>query len=147
MKNLFFIILAALFFSTSNAYAADGKKEMVTTADCKAGCGNDLAPGNGTGPSVCWVTFIAAEGYDDFKAQIFSPQGVGLLKNKKGQIAIRGGEGTKRISVDCSAIRRGTKLVSCFMHDGLPVGRVIKGDMFKGFLPNGHRQGGVEIKL
>jgi hypothetical protein len=147
MHKLIVSIIAALLLSlASGAYASDIKGPDASK-NCITGCGHERAPGSGTGQSQCWVTFVAADGYDDFKAQILAPSGGGLLKNAKGEVAIRGGEGTKRLSVDCSAILQGEKLVTCFTHDGKPVTRTIKGAMFKGFLPESHRQGGIEVKL
>lgn len=148
--NKFFvsIIVASLLACASGAFASEAK-EPVSTDACKAGCGHEFAPGAGTGRSRCWVTFIAEPGYEDFQAQILSPSGVGLLKNAKGQVAIRGGKGTTRISVDCSVIVQGVKLLTCFTHDGKPVKRSIWGAKFKGYLTAEHlkRQGGEDIQL
>ena len=155
MKKFFVSIIAIILLGAcatgTFAFASSAKAPEV--ANCKAGCGNESAPGTGTGQSACRVTFVAADEYFNFEAQIFSPSGEGLLRNAKGQVAIRGGkipgspEGTRRVSVDCSAIRLGEKIVMCFTHDGKSVTRTIKGKKFKGFLPAGHIKGGIEVKL
>ncbi len=153
MNKLFISIITILLLSSAAAGAYASKTKALEVADCKMGCGHESAPGAGTGQSVCWVTFIAADGYLDFKAQILSSAGQGLLRNAKGEIAIRDGskarDGKKpnRISVDCNAIREGEKLVTCFIHEGKAVTRTIKGKKFKDFLPAGHRKGGIEVQL
>ena len=146
MKKFFlFAIVLSSILGLHLAYASD--KKGGDSASCVTGCGHEFAPGVGTGQSVCWLTFIAEPGYTDFEAQILSPGGQGLLRNKKGEIAIRGGKDTTRISVDCSAVRLGERMIMCFIHEGEKVTRTIKGGKFKNFLPANHVRGGFEIQL
>lgn len=99
---------------------------------CKAGCGNDRAAGRGTGRSVCVVTFIAPqkpEPMDALKGQLFDEKDAGLLRNKKGEIAIRGGQpGNTRVSVDCNAVRLASYAIFCATLEGKDKTRTLKGE-------------------
>ena len=116
--------------------------------NCKAGCENTRAPGQGTGKSVCRVTFKAPPGWNALRVQLFDQNGIGLLHNKYGQIAIRGGEpGATRVSVDCRAFHQAYKLIACAKLDGQDKTRTIEGEDLDNMLPASHRRGGFEVQL
>ncbi len=142
----FIQILAAViaFALTPLPVQADGDHPE----NCRTGCGNAKAPGRGTGRSVCWVTFVAPKGADALKVQIFAANGVGLLRNAQGEIAIRGGQpGTTRVSVDCSAIWKGEKAILCFLYGGKDKTFRILGEKFEEILPPSHKKGGIIFQM
>lgn len=117
--------------------------------DCATGCGNPPAPGHGTGKSACWVTFVAPEGMRGLKGQLYGENGYGLLRNVRGQIAIRGGsDDTTRVSVDCRVYRVAAKAVFCAI-DARGYKRIrtlLRLDLEK-LLPPEHQKGGFDVQL
>jgi len=142
--------LTLLFLGAPVAYAADSPKQ---TCSEKAGCKNEAAAGIGTGVSACWVTFVAPEGAKGMKLQLFDNDHNGLLRNKKGEIAVRGSEMETRVSVDCGVILRAVEMKNCVYMlpnpDGTPHVRNgdAKEERYRFFLQYAYHEGGIDVQL